>query len=384
MEKQCKQCGQMKEESRFGVKAFKTGRHDVCGVCFGLRSSRGGFKFRRISEFTLRQGVIYVAQSANGGNVKIGFTTNLKTRLIALRTQHGRDLQIIATRSGNMLDEASTQLSLIDHHQRGDWFSAVKEVGELISSPEWTVHNPLIIERKAFMTTKEIPQDLIGKRVRITNPVRTMYEQYGTITGKLDDYMLGEWEVEITGCTPMGFDRNEFEVIPAPDDLSRFILYDAPIEIERAAESLINKRVRVTVDHDITEGIVIRRDKSNVPHEWVIDGSKGHIKIHDWFKLGEFEVIDTAPVDIPVTPIKQPLQRLEELEAENKRLRIELDCEKQMVTDKCAVVEHLNSILINILLELDIATGWLTTTYDENEAAIVEAIRAFTRPESAA
>lgn len=67
-------------------------------------------------------GVIYFVRCAATNLVKVGFTTNIKTRLHALQSTASAELTLLRTKPGTMRDEQNAHRSFADRRVRGEWF----------------------------------------------------------------------------------------------------------------------------------------------------------------------------------------------------------------------------------------------------------------------
>lgn len=69
------------------------------------------------------QGVVYFLRSASG-KIKVGFTTNLTSRLGAYRTNSYEPIELIGCINGDVDREKEIMRDFSDYHIRGEWFDA--------------------------------------------------------------------------------------------------------------------------------------------------------------------------------------------------------------------------------------------------------------------
>jgi hypothetical protein len=82
-----------------------------------------------ISDLRLRDSVVYFAQRASDGCVKIGTTTDLDARLRRLRSEHGHDvIELIGTAPGGGYQEAQFHRALAEWRLGGEWFRPAAQV----------------------------------------------------------------------------------------------------------------------------------------------------------------------------------------------------------------------------------------------------------------
>lgn len=73
-------------------------------------------------------GEVYFAQSSVTGLVKIGFSTNVATRISGLEVNHGGSLRLLGKRSGTVADERALHLRFAADRQEGEWFKLSSEL----------------------------------------------------------------------------------------------------------------------------------------------------------------------------------------------------------------------------------------------------------------
>lgn len=111
--------------------------------------SNGDFSRRLVSEgrtgtgrLAQRESVIYFAQRASDGAIKIGTTTDLKHRIYRLRNHEHDQIEVIGVVPGNRHQEAQFHRALIDDAIGGEWFKPTARVlkaaaGELLRAGDF-------------------------------------------------------------------------------------------------------------------------------------------------------------------------------------------------------------------------------------------------------
>ncbi len=66
--------------------------------------------------------LVYLVKEQDSNLFKIGFTNNLKRRLITLQCGNPRQLEVIHTFDGNRNDESELQLIFDDYRIKNEWF----------------------------------------------------------------------------------------------------------------------------------------------------------------------------------------------------------------------------------------------------------------------
>lgn len=79
------------------------------------------------------QGLVYIA-GAGPDTVKIGFTTNVRSRLKGLSTGSPTEIEVLAVFPGTMADERELHQRFAKDHLRGEWFRLSPEITEFIES----------------------------------------------------------------------------------------------------------------------------------------------------------------------------------------------------------------------------------------------------------
>lgn len=79
-----------------------------------------------------RTGYIYFIQSEDGGPIKIGFSEDPKTRLVALQTHNPAKLQILSVIEGSSDDETRLHKKFADHKVQGEWFRPHRSILDFI------------------------------------------------------------------------------------------------------------------------------------------------------------------------------------------------------------------------------------------------------------
>lgn len=72
---------------------------------------------------TYPTGFVYAIQAGDGGPVKIGWTTDLRSRICDLQVANPEKLSVALSFPGTQADEMALQRRCRQHHIRGEWFS---------------------------------------------------------------------------------------------------------------------------------------------------------------------------------------------------------------------------------------------------------------------
>jgi hypothetical protein len=81
--------------------------------------------------------LIYLVHALESDFYKIGFATDVKKRLAALRTACPFALKLLATRDGTIGIEQSIHAHLRKHHVRGEWFQFASPPQAMYFFAEW-------------------------------------------------------------------------------------------------------------------------------------------------------------------------------------------------------------------------------------------------------
>ncbi len=83
-------------------------------------------------------GYIYFIQGESGGHIKIGYTTNVATRLAGLQTGYPETLVIRCISPASYKDEARLHETFKEHRTRGEWFKPCEDIeAMIITINEW-------------------------------------------------------------------------------------------------------------------------------------------------------------------------------------------------------------------------------------------------------
>lgn len=93
-------------------------------------------KYYKIPIYPIDDSCIYFLLSKDTNRVKIGFSTNLSTRIKDLILMNGSDLELIAYKLGNQSDEAELHRFFISDRLYGEWFNYSKHIEKYIESLE--------------------------------------------------------------------------------------------------------------------------------------------------------------------------------------------------------------------------------------------------------
>lgn len=104
------------------------------------------------AERAKRRGMIYFVATSppKGKKIKIGFTTNLKSRLDSLRTGSPVKLALVFTHPGTQQDERALHKRFAEHRMEGEWFWWCTAIEDYINEqsdrlgalPRRRQHNP--------------------------------------------------------------------------------------------------------------------------------------------------------------------------------------------------------------------------------------------------
>lgn len=89
-------------------------------------------KYYKIPIQSIDDSCIYFLLSKDTNRVKIGFSTNLSTRIKDLVLMNGTDLELIAYKIGNQTDEAELHRLFIKDRLYGEWFNYSKNIKQYI------------------------------------------------------------------------------------------------------------------------------------------------------------------------------------------------------------------------------------------------------------
>lgn len=75
----------------------------------------------------IHEGWAYFARRADGA-IKVGFTKDLKQRRRTLKQVHGKDCEILATRTGGKAREGAYHFQFAEHYIGNEWFHPVAPI----------------------------------------------------------------------------------------------------------------------------------------------------------------------------------------------------------------------------------------------------------------
>jgi hypothetical protein len=81
----------------------------------------------------VRRGFVYFVRDGEAGLIKIGFTGSVKQRMVNLRHQHGRPVDLITFYEGTLRDEREEHAAWAVHRKDGEWFTAAPDLMEYIA-----------------------------------------------------------------------------------------------------------------------------------------------------------------------------------------------------------------------------------------------------------
>jgi hypothetical protein len=89
---------------------------------------------KRTREFEYKErypGFIYFIQGESGGPIKIGYATDVYSRLKTLQTGHPDNLKILCAMPGNYDDEKKYHQKFAEYRIRGEWFKPCEAMIEI-------------------------------------------------------------------------------------------------------------------------------------------------------------------------------------------------------------------------------------------------------------
>ncbi len=78
------------------------------------------------------EGAVYFLHAEQCGKIKIGFTTKLRARILALKAESPTPLHLLASAPGHYWDERKIHSKFIQSHSHGEWFDITPELVSLI------------------------------------------------------------------------------------------------------------------------------------------------------------------------------------------------------------------------------------------------------------
>lgn len=120
----CTSCGLNKNISEFGrSRVERDGHTQRCKKC-----RYGAARPTSIKE------CVYLIQSGDNGPIKIGFTRNLKSRLLNIQTGHPYKLKVLLTLDANIETEHDLHVKFSRYRITNEWYEPVAELTEYIGS----------------------------------------------------------------------------------------------------------------------------------------------------------------------------------------------------------------------------------------------------------
>lgn len=80
------------------------------------------------------KGLVYFLRAGGKGDVKIGFTTDVKGRIGSMKTGHPGELAVLATIGGTHADEQDLHRRFANYRRKGEWFSYTGVVRKFIEA----------------------------------------------------------------------------------------------------------------------------------------------------------------------------------------------------------------------------------------------------------
>lgn len=119
--------------------------------------------------------MIYFIITEDKKYVKIGFTKDLKKRLVALQNANPTELSVLKTINGGFHEEQIIHRKLSKHHHRLEWFHYNKETGEFINNikdvneePEFQLYEPSKSDNIEELYSKRLSNIEIAKKLEVT------------------------------------------------------------------------------------------------------------------------------------------------------------------------------------------------------------------------
>ena len=127
-------------------------------------------------------GLIYFVRQGQNGPVKIGWSTDVRKRLVHIQTYNPEKLQCLGVMEGSARDEHALHRRFRDHHIHGEWFRPAPELMEFIGhakpfvaeivtvGPQWISKEPLPFPR--LLTPDEVAESLGLTRAQVIRQAR--------------------------------------------------------------------------------------------------------------------------------------------------------------------------------------------------------------------
>lgn len=97
--------------------------------------------------------MIYFVQAEDGGPIKIGLCTDIKSRLASMQTGNHKRLWVLAYIPGGMVDEKRLHERFSRYRVRGEWFEPSADLLAYIQTLE---SHPLFFQPAAYIKPHEL------------------------------------------------------------------------------------------------------------------------------------------------------------------------------------------------------------------------------------
>jgi len=95
-------------------------------------------KVRKVIATAAAESVVYVVKRPRERMVKIGFSTNLASRMATLQTAAGAQLVLLAAAAGTREDEKALHKRFAEHRASGEWFRYHREIERWVAEVKIT------------------------------------------------------------------------------------------------------------------------------------------------------------------------------------------------------------------------------------------------------
>jgi DNA-binding XRE family transcriptional regulator len=138
--------------------------------------------------------MVYFIENIETKHIKIGFTTDIKTRFSDLQISSPHELKILTMCEGDDKHEKELHKRFNESHYRGEWFTPDKELLDYIKSfPPYVSKIKKYEGLTKLRKEKKMTMESVGKKLKISkqavHEIEKRYE-YNTITIKcLKEYL---------------------------------------------------------------------------------------------------------------------------------------------------------------------------------------------------
>ena len=144
--------------------------------------------------FVLFISMIYFIENTETKHIKIGFSTDVRTRLSDLQTSSPHELRILTLCEGTDKHEKELHKKFNDYHYRGEWFIPNKELIDYIKSfPPYESKTKRYEGITKLRKDKKLSMEHVAKKLKISkqavSDIERRYE-LGSVTIKtLKEYL---------------------------------------------------------------------------------------------------------------------------------------------------------------------------------------------------